>query len=737
MRTAFFALFSLFLSLFSAYGQEIVSENGRAYKLHTVKKGEGFYRLSVDNGVTQEDILSANPQLRTTGLVAGVKIKIPLVKGKGGKEEGPAKKAPDTVEQKQVTANKTHTVAAGETAYSVARQYGVDIAALLSANPAAKAGVKVGDILIIPGQQSGYVLHIIAAGETLYSIGTRYGVKAQQILDANFALDAAALPVGSTIRIPASNIPAEDEGYVYHRVAAGETLFALSVKFNLAQDVIKSLNPGLDWNALQLGQIVALPKAATVVETVTYTNHNVGKKETLYSISKSEGISVEELIAANPGLTAESLKKGMTLRIPHRTQSEEHRTPATTDPTYIGNEGEEPAPAAAWDYVAQGRPTIHVMLLLPFNAHHELNEMRKAGVSMSTGTWPFGSRRYVEFYEGVRLALDSLAQGGANIDLQVCDCSSRLAVLNAVQGAKHKPDLIIGPAKREGIGDVLHFALQNHVPVVLPFAQADSAILDNPYAFQASLIDSISSREQYMRQFDDLAGAHVVMVSSSWLSPKDKQRAELFAQACHKRGLDFQNFTYNVKDPRSFLPCLQIGKRNVVLMESTNEAQVNSILTSLSGVIDQKDTASVELWATSAILSYQTIEAEVYHRLNTHVFSSFGIDQNNPATQRVLNLYRQRYSTEPIAFTPYFSRLKKNSGFSEYGLWGYDIALKFVGARTYLGPGFIRRINDYKPPLAQSNFLFRNITNWGGQINLGLKLIVFHRDGRVTVTDLK
>ena len=59
--------------------QEIVVEGGQAYKLHKVAKGEGFYRLSKENGVSQEDILSANPQLKTTGLVEGVVVRLSLI----------------------------------------------------------------------------------------------------------------------------------------------------------------------------------------------------------------------------------------------------------------------------------------------------------------------------------------------------------------------------------------------------------------------------------------------------------------------------------------------------------------------------------------------------------------------------------------------------------------------------------------------------------------------------------
>ena len=40
------------------------------------------------------------------------------------------------------------------------------------------------------------------------------------------------------------------------------------------------------------------------------SRHTVQAGETLYRISKAYGVAVEEIVRANPGLTAENLKKG-------------------------------------------------------------------------------------------------------------------------------------------------------------------------------------------------------------------------------------------------------------------------------------------------------------------------------------------------------------------------------------------------------------------------------------------
>ena len=77
-----FGLFLLFLSCFfflpTIPAQEKIVEGGKTFYLHQVKKGEGFYRLSVIYQVAQKEIIDANPDLAFQGLKEGSIVKIPV-----------------------------------------------------------------------------------------------------------------------------------------------------------------------------------------------------------------------------------------------------------------------------------------------------------------------------------------------------------------------------------------------------------------------------------------------------------------------------------------------------------------------------------------------------------------------------------------------------------------------------------------------------------------------------------
>ncbi len=93
------------------------------------------------------------------------------------------------------TAN--HTLAKGETLYSVSRKYNIPYEALAAANNITDpTKMRIGTILIIPS------VHRVAKGETLYGIARQYGVSLQELLSANKLNSSYVLKVDDILVIP-------------------------------------------------------------------------------------------------------------------------------------------------------------------------------------------------------------------------------------------------------------------------------------------------------------------------------------------------------------------------------------------------------------------------------------------------------------------------------------------------------------------------------------------------------
>ncbi|GHU59433.1 peptidoglycan-binding protein LysM [Spirochaetia bacterium] len=112
----------------------------------------------------------------------------------------------------------THTIQRGETIYSIARTYGVDMQEILSLNGIADAGkVQAGQRIKIPGAQSAppalpelsaFIEHRVTRGETLYGISRQYGISYQTLRDSNNLSENYVLKAGDLLHIPGVSAPA-------------------------------------------------------------------------------------------------------------------------------------------------------------------------------------------------------------------------------------------------------------------------------------------------------------------------------------------------------------------------------------------------------------------------------------------------------------------------------------------------------------------------------------------------
>jgi LysM repeat protein len=97
--------------------------------------------------------------------------------------------------------------------------------------------------------------HVVQPGETLYSIGLRYGMTVEDLAAANNLLDPAALQVGQRLLIPSPTV----EGHSY-TVQPGDTLYAIAQRFGTSVIALAALNDIAPPYTIQVGQTLILPQ---------------------------------------------------------------------------------------------------------------------------------------------------------------------------------------------------------------------------------------------------------------------------------------------------------------------------------------------------------------------------------------------------------------------------------------------------------------------------------------------
>ncbi len=181
-----------------------------------------------------------------------------------------------------------------------------------------------------------FIVHKVDAGETLYAISKRYGVTVEQIVAQNPTADAG-LEIEQILKVPF--VPRTSKPVASgkkHIVAEKETLFSISRLYAVTVDDLKKWNNLTD-NALSLGQELVIKSANTStyasanqleVKSAKVT-HTVAAKETLYSITRQYGITVDELRAWN-GLQTDELKIGQTLFVSQPVNAQTKQVTQTT-----------------------------------------------------------------------------------------------------------------------------------------------------------------------------------------------------------------------------------------------------------------------------------------------------------------------------------------------------------------------------------------------------------------------
>ena len=123
-----------------------------------------------------------------------------------------------------------------------------------------------------------YILHKVEEKETLYSLSRRYNVSINQIIDSNQSSDFR-LTIGDVIRVPYfakvdskpidKKEPVLQDGEQIHVVKSKETMFSISKTYSVSIDDIRKWN-GLDGNALSIGQkLIIKSDSGTTSETIS------------------------------------------------------------------------------------------------------------------------------------------------------------------------------------------------------------------------------------------------------------------------------------------------------------------------------------------------------------------------------------------------------------------------------------------------------------------------------------
>jgi LysM repeat protein/ABC-type branched-subunit amino acid transport system substrate-binding protein len=487
-----------------------------------------------------------------------------------------------------------------------------------------------------------FYMHAVEKGQTLYALSKLYQCDINDILAVNPGADAG-LKEGQIVKIPAPKAT-KKVVEIQHTVQKKETLYSIAKKYDVDINAILALNPGAD-KMLSKGQVLRIPVKKSPTEktptpepekpvlTANSKQHTIQAGETLFSIARQYGSSVDAILNANPGLS-ENLKEGQTIVIPTRAM------PVTPNPTVGDKTPNAPAPIAKpLNFEGEiKKEKYNIALMLPFMA----NDVDTVGLSDKEKKLRDVA---VNLYRGALVAMDTLKKEGFKGDIFVFDVADdKYAAQKLLQGKDlANADLIIGPAFREPLQEVSQWGAKNGVHVVCPVPQSNRVLLASSNMSKA--YPSEATQWEAIARFvaKEYKGQQVIVVNTTDVD--DLKNLNVFHQAYYEASGDSAaEFKASSRTLSGIAAMFKSGTKQVVVIPSDDKYLLTTMFGQLKG-------DNIVLFGPDSWEGMDMIQAS--DRVRTHVHHpkvSF-VDLSDKRTFNLYDSFRRKFKSEPTEYT--------------------------------------------------------------------------------------
>lgn len=519
------------------------------------------------------------------------------------------------------------------------------------------------------------VKYTVQPGETILGIAHRHGTTLDHLLSLNPGVQPDYVQAGQVVIVPYVPGGAEPAPTPAQRAAAARAT---------EKNVVVKKQPAAG-NAAIMPNAVSKVSYAEVGQQpqpakVTYKEYKAKKKETAYGIAKANNITVDELIEANPEMKQEGykLKKGSVLRIPVK--------PIVKKPTF------------------KGLNTIRLAVILPLVGN---------GVEFD---------RSVEFYRGLLMGVEELKQAGVNVGVSVYnepapDVSIASQMLQVVG---QNPDVIVGPLYPTHFTDVTAVSAKK-VKVVVPFSskvpqvdyRPEVYVLNTPAVYENAL-----ALDLFMTNFKKQT--HVILLHGQ--AGNKRSFSEELQRRLSSAGYDIVSLPTSASTQQ--MTAALLGKKQgeyIIVPDDASEATMKQMLTKTADLQHALSGAQISLLGYESWLPYaEGSMREQIHAANTYILTPNYYYPYTTASKAFYDKYRKWFKADFVSSKPRMAPL------------GYDFARGFLGSMATYGYDFStqspQKGSVAAQPKLQSEPRFITVGGNGGYVSRSMWLVRFKRD---------
>lgn len=521
-----------------------------------------------------------------------------------------------------------------------------------------------------------------------------------------------------------------------HEVKRGETLYGISKAYSVPVDEIIRLNPSAR-DGVRSGQILIIPdgdsagagesrsgetSAPSAVRATVGTTHTIAKGESLYRIARENGVTVEDILRANPDLDALNYSSGTVIVIPPSSHPAEASSPepevSRPQPSPVAERQAEADVAVEEDIVLLPEETV----VVPEDEACETDEVSveknynvavMLPLMLTEENPPRTAEMFTDFYKGFLLAADALDDSDTRISIRAYDCGVGLDSVTKFMADPEirNADVIVAPQDEKQFEYIVSNIGSDTTFILNLFATRSDAYTTNRSVIQANL----PRESMYSRAIDaffaENAGRTPVFLSRVGGTADKEDFANELKTRLSNASVPYREIVYKNVLTDEDLSTLSADSAYVFVPLASSRSEFFKIEPSLKEFKDASSRRSdVVVFGYPEWLTFRGELVEKLGDLDAMVYSRFFEDESADEYSRVAEKFKEVYGVPMLDVVP------------SQGLLGYDTGM-FLLSTLPLCDGDFHAYKELYPGIQTSFSLDDSLTE--GLVNTSLLLIRF------------
>ena len=366
--------------------------------------------------------------------------------------------------------------------------------------------------------------------------------------------------------------------------------------------------------------------------------HKVKKKETIFGIARQYGLTIQDLINANPEMNQPGyeLKKDTYVVIPYAKDSK-----AETDTSTVA--------------AGKAETSVSGKVPAPVKTSQQLNRPIRMGVMLPLHDINGDGRRMVEYYRGLLMACDSLKKLGISVDVHAWNTPENEDIGPLLKDkAARQCDFIVGPLYSKQMAALSDFVTENDIKLVIPFSINAPQLMTNRNIYQIyqsanSFNDMVIT--QFLRQFKDF---HPVFIDCN-----DSTSTKGTFTFGLRRKLEAQGTEYGITNLKSseanFAKSFSKTLPNVVILNTGRSPELNVAFAKLNGLVTTTPGVRITMFGYTDWMMYTKFQLENFYKFDVYIPAAFHYNPLTSKTMRVEQKYRWNFHQDMMQSLPRFA----------------------------------------------------------------------------------